>query len=198
MNLSIKDLSGLILAGGRASRMGGCDKGLVLLAGKPMIKYIVELLQPQVQEILISANRNQQEYSKLGTVVPDAHPGFMGPLAGMHSGMAAASTQAILTVPCDAPLLPKDFVARMLSGLNQSAAELAVAHDGQRLQPVFTLIPNDLLDSIAGFLATGERKIDRWFAQHKVATIDFSDCPDAFININTDHERLALEAQLQL
>lgn len=183
------DITGVVLAGGQARRMGGTDKGLVELAGRPMIEYVLDLLQPQVQAILINANRNLDRYRQYGhPVIPDRDGDYSGPLAGMASAMGAAHTRYILTAPCDSPLLPGDLAARLLAALREGSAELAVAHDGERLQPVFALIDVSLRPSLEQALANDERKIDRWYGQHVMAVADFSDRKDAFRNVNTPQE----------
>ena len=143
-------VTAVILAGGMARRMGGLDKGLIELAGRPMVAHIHRAIAPQVRAVVINANRNLDAYAALGTaVVPDALTGFQGPLAGMASGLRAAHTDWILTLPCDSPFVPPDMADRMCAALLEQAAELAVASDGQRLQPVFALLSRSLLPSLA-------------------------------------------------
>lgn len=192
------NITGVILAGGRGSRMGGEDKGLVLLNGRSMVEHVKARLQPQVSELVISANRNQELYAVLGTpVVPDLLSDYQGPLAGIASSLTIATTPYVVTVPCDSPLLGPDLVVRLAQALERDDADIAVAHDGERTHPVFLLLKRALLPSLLAFLEAGERKIDRWFARHRVATADFSDCPDAFINVNDPDERRAVEARLR-
>lgn len=191
------DTTGVILAGGRARRMGGRDKGLLPMAGRAMIEYVIDALTPQVTETLINANRSLDEYARFGhRVVADDLPDFSGPLAGMASAMAAADTTYIAVVPCDSPLLAPDLVARLHRALRQADAELAVAHDGERMQPVFALLPTALLDDLHDFLAGGERKIDQWYTRRRMALADFSDLPDMFINVNTPEQLSRLTARL--
>lgn len=190
-------VSGIILAGGRATRMGGIDKGLVEVAGRPMIEHIIERLRPQTQALIVNANRSHERYAAYGLpVVADDFGDYAGPLAGMAAGLAKAATAYAVTVPCDSPLLPPDLVARLWSALQREDAELAVAWAEERMQPVFALLPRDLLPSLREFLASGDRKIDRWYGRHRVALADFSDSPDTFLNINTPDEQAALEARL--
>jgi molybdenum cofactor guanylyltransferase len=195
---SRQEITGVVLAGGRGSRMGGEDKGLVLLDGRPMVEYVIARLRPQVGAILISANRNQARYSALGfPVVPDLLGGYQGPLAGMASALQMASTPYVVTVPCDSPLIGDDLVTRLAEALTRDSADVAVAHDGERTHPVFLLLKRSLLPSLVAFLEAGERKIDLWFARHRVALADFRDCPEAFINVNDPAEHRALEARLR-
>jgi molybdenum cofactor guanylyltransferase len=187
------EVTGVVLAGGRGSRMGGTDKGLIELAGRPLIEHVLEALEPQVGSILINANRNPARYARYGhPVVGDAMKGFQGPLAGFAAGMAAARTPWVLTVPCDSPRVPPDLLARLAQALGTQAAQMAVARDGDRLQPVYALLPVTLSVSLDRFLAAGGRKTDKWFAQHRYATADFSDCGEVFANLNTPEDRRGL------
>jgi molybdenum cofactor guanylyltransferase len=191
------EITAIVLAGGRATRMGGMDKGLVELAGRPMIAHVLASLAPQVERVLINANRNHARYAAFGwPVVADDDAGFLGPLAGLAAGLRAADTPLVLTAPCDCPLLAPDLAARLYSALEQGRADIAVPFDGERLQPVFALVKRELADSLAAYLGGGDRKIDRWFAQHRLAQVDFSDRPENFVNVNDPDERAALEDRL--
>lgn len=193
-NTSGAGVTGILLAGGRARRMGGVDKGLIDLVGRPLAAHALARLVPQVEAVLINANRHADEYAALGArVVPDSLEDYPGPLAGLLAGMQAASTELVVTAPCDSPFLPQDLVARLRAALEAADAELAVAHDGQRQQPVFLLARTQLADDLRAWLADGGRKIDAWFDGHRVADADFSDVAagvtGAFRNINTPEER---------
>ena len=189
--------TGVILAGGRATRMGGRDKGLLQLAGKPMVEWVMAALKPQVADIIINANRNLDAYAAYGyRVVSDKLHGFCGPLAGIASSMESASTPYIVTTPCDSPLAPLDLAHRLYQALHVNRAEISVAHNGERLQPVFALLTCTLSNSLLSYLEAGERKIDTWYSRHKLAIVDFSDSVDAFININTPAEIQAVESRL--
>jgi molybdopterin-guanine dinucleotide biosynthesis protein A len=188
------EITGVILAGGRGSRMGGADKGWVMVQGQPMIEHVAARLRPQVGALVINANRNTERYAALGyPVVPDLFEGYLGPLAGMLSGMQAAATAYVVTAPCDSPLIGRDLVARLATTLNREDADIAVAHDGERSHPVFLLLRRDLADDLTTYLESGGRKIDRWFARHRVAYADFHDTPEAFMNVNDPGERAQLE-----
>jgi len=191
-------ITGVVLAGGRARRMGGQDKGLIAVGGEPLVVHALEGLAPQVGAVLINANRNRQRYAELGAceVVADGDASYSGPLAGMASAMARATTRYILTVPCDSPLLARDLGARLYAALDAAQAEIAVAHDGARMQPVFALLECALAHSIENYLGAGGRKIDTWYAQRRVALAEFSDHPDMFLNINTPEDRDRLEQRL--
>ncbi len=203
--VSAATISALILAGGRAQRMQGCDKGLSELQGSPMICHVIERLRPQLNLIRINANRNQSIYAALGMdidatdppqpyqVISDSLSDFQGPLAGIAQGLRDCPTDWMLVVPCDTPFLPQDLVAKMVQQLRCSDAEIAVAHDGQRLQPVVSLIKRQLHQSLLNYLAAGDRKIDRWYAQHSMCKVDFSDQPEAFVNINSLQDKQLLE-----
>lgn len=188
-------VSAVILAGGRATRMGGEDKGWVKLAGRPLIDHVLDRLRPQVDEVLINANRSQARYQALATVISDNNPDYLGPLAGMQAGLAAARHDWVLFVPCDGPALPHDLMSRFRAALTPDT-ELVVAHDGDWLQPVVALLHKSLLPSLTLALAEGERKIDIWFARHRMAVVNFADQPDAFINLNSPAELAAYEARL--
>lgn len=197
-NLTIKNITGIILAGGRAKRMGGQDKGLLSVHGQPMIKLIIDQLAPQVNGIIINANRNIDQYKLFNypVVSDDDSDGFHGPLAGMLSTMKASKTDYILSVPCDSPFLPSDFSVRLLTELLHSDADICVVHDGDRMQPVFALIKTCLVESLQRFLDNGERKIDLWYKQHHTVLTDFSDYRGISLNINTPEELQKLEQQL--
>lgn len=184
-------ITGVILAGGLARRMGGIDKGLMLLHDRPMISYIANMLQPQVEHMYINANRHQDDYQNITQhpVITDKIEGFAGPLAGMACGLQTATTPLVAFVPCDSPFLAPNVIARLHQGLIENEAEISVAHDGKRLQPVFVLMKVTLLESMLCFLNAGERKIDKWYTQHTMAKVDFSDTPRMFININTPEEK---------
>jgi molybdopterin-guanine dinucleotide biosynthesis protein A len=182
-------ISGIVLAGGQGRRMGGVDKGLQLLRGKPMAVWVLERLAPQVSEVLINANQNLEAYAKFGhRVVPDAIDGFAGPLAGLHAGLAAASQPLAVTVPCDSPFLPLDLVARLRAALEKNCADLAVAKTADQPHPVFSLVRRGVRDDLEKFLAGGGRKIDAWYAALKVVEVAFDDEAEAFANINTLEE----------
>jgi molybdenum cofactor guanylyltransferase len=197
--MALDNITGIILAGGQARRMNGQDKGLVQLNKKPMIEYVLNSMKPQVGTIIINANRNQTVYEEYGFPgVADQFEGYCGPLAGMASGLHAATTPFIVTAPCDSPLIPDNLVQKLYSILQDEDAEICTAHAGGRLQPVFTLMKTDVLSSMLEFLNNGERKIDKWFEKHRLAIADFSDQPDTFINVNSVEELKALELKLEL
>ena len=195
------DITGLILAGGRGSRMGGADKGLQNHHGIPLAMHAMLRLSPQVGHLMINANRNLGAYDSFGVPVwPDALPEYPGPLAGFLAGLEHCETGYLVTVPCDTPNFPDDLVQRLAQALAAEDAELAMAAtpgpDGPQLQPVFCLMKTTLMESLVAFTHAGQRKIDRWTAQHRCATVVFDD-PDAFFNANTADELRQLQAKPQ-
>lgn len=190
-------VSGVLLAGGQGSRMGGVDKGLVPLGGQPMAALVLARLAPQVDEILINANRNTVAWAAFGhPVVVDQLAGYAGPLAGLQAALAHARHPLVLTVPCDSPFLPADLVARLGAALRAADAELAVAKTFDQPHPVFCLCRRELAGHLGDFLAAGGRKIDRWYASLKVVEVAFDDEEAAFRNINTPAELAEAAAAL--
>ncbi|HEY8119625.1 MAG TPA: molybdenum cofactor guanylyltransferase MobA [Methylophilaceae bacterium] len=187
-------ISGIVLAGGLGRRMGGVDKGLLNFLGKPMVAHVIARLQPQVDEILINANREIERYATFGhAVIQDDITGFAGPLAGLHKGMSEAKHAYVLTVPCDSPLLPMDLADRLMHSLIQHDADLAVAKTGSQAHPVFCLCRKALLPNLENFLQQGGRKIDAWYGALEVVEVSFNDNPQGFTNVNTPEELLGLE-----
>jgi molybdopterin-guanine dinucleotide biosynthesis protein A len=188
-------VTGLVLAGGQGRRMGGVDKGLQPLRGRPMVEWVLERLRPQVAEVVINANQHQAEYARYGCrVVADEIGGFAGPLAGLHAGLKANVHPFLATVPCDSPFLPRDLVTRLHAALVAKHADLAVAQTGDQPHPVFALVRATLSAHLAAFLDAGGRKIDAWYAGLAVVAVPFDDEAEAFSNINTraelaEHER---------
>ena len=201
-----ENITGLILAGGRGSRMGGVDKGLQNFNGIPLALHTLMRLGPQVETVMVNANRNLSAYESFGASVwPDASADFAGPLSGFLVGLERAETPYLLTVPCDTPRLPLDLAERLASALVREGADIAMAAapevkpDGStevRAQPVFCLLKIELSESLVVFTHAGGRKIDAWTAQHKTVLVPFdgpTDDPLAFANINTLTELQALE-----
>ncbi|MTW21729.1 molybdenum cofactor guanylyltransferase [Allochromatium palmeri] len=179
-------MTGVVLAGGRARRLGGVDKGLMQVGGQPLIAWTLAALAPQVGTLLVNANRHLEQYAAFGyPVVADSMPDYQGPLAGFLAGMRAARTDWILTLPCDGPRPPSDLAARLISALIEQDAELAVATDGRRQQSIHALMPVALADDLERFLVQGGRRVEDWQRSHRLALADFSDQPEAFGNLNT-------------
>ena len=194
MKAGVADITGVVLAGGQGSRMGGVDKGLLRWRGEPLIAPILAGLQPQVGQAMINANRRLEEYQAFGVpVVGDTLADFQGPLAGMLVALQHASTAYVLCVPCDTPRVFPSLATRPLSALQAQQADIAVVHDGKHLQPMHVLLATHLLSSLQAYLAAGGRSPQQWFAQQRVATVDCSDAADYFRGINTPAEQQALE-----
>jgi molybdopterin-guanine dinucleotide biosynthesis protein A len=206
--IDLDDITGLVLAGGRGSRMGGVDKGLQNHLGMPLALHALMRLTPQVGHLMINANRNLGAYDSMGVPVwPDAGMGgaaggaaggsdYAGPLAGFLAGLEHCETPYLVTVPCDSPNFPVDLVARLAAGLVAEDAEIAIAttlEDGQvQPQPVFCLMAATLIESLVVFTQSGQRKIDRWTGSLRCATVVFDD-PAAFANANTPDELQRLQ-----
>lgn len=181
------DITGVILAGGRGTRMGGEDKGLLPLAGRALIAHVIERLAPQVATLIICANRNLDAYRQFGlAVISDRIADYCGPLAGLHSAMSVIDTDWLISAPCDTPFVPHDYVSRMRSAIDQQAA--AAAHDGERLQAGFCLLYRDLLPQLATALDAREFAVHKFLRAVHAVQVDFSDEAQAFRNINTPEE----------
>lgn len=195
--IPVEDISAVILAGGRARRMDGEDKGLIELNGRPLLDYIISALRPQVGEILVNANRNLDRYCAFGyPVKQDMLGDFFGPLVGMATGMQATGKRYLLSVPCDSPFVPAQLAGTLYRALISESAEISVAHDGVRMQPVFALLDCQLLPSLLDYLSAGGRKIDTWYAQQRLALADFSASPETFLNLNTPADKAELESRI--
>jgi len=192
-----QDITGLILAGGRGSRMGGVDKGLQNHRGTPLAMHALMRLAPQVGTLMINANRNLGAYESMGVPVwPDSLADYAGPLAGFLTGLEHCETPYLATVPCDSPLFPDDLVARLAQALFEADAEIAMAATREagalQVQPVFCLMKAGLIESLVRFTQGGQRKIDKWTAQHRCVEVPFDDA-QAFANANTPDELQALQ-----
>ncbi|BBP05996.1 molybdenum cofactor guanylyltransferase [Sulfuriferula plumbiphila] len=183
-------ISAIILAGGAGRRMGGQDKGLVKLHDLPLVVHVLARILPQVDEILISANRNLDDYRALGyPVVMDVTDGFQGPLAGVLAGLHAARHEWVLTVPCDTPLLPADLVQQLVAPLLAGHAEIAVASAGGRAHPAIMVCARRLVDDLDQYLAGGGRAVHGWQARHRTSGVEFADAA-AFVNVNQPEDLL--------
>lgn len=187
-------VTGIILAGGLARRMGGVDKGLIPFLGNPMITHVVNQLKPQVEHILINANREIERYQALGLpVIQDQIADFAGPLAGLHTGMKHAETEFVLSIPCDSPLLPNNLVTHLMNALQENNADIAIAKTGQQTHPVFCLCRTNLVADLDAFLTAGGRKVEDWQKKHHLSMVNFDDQSMAFSNINTLDDLAELE-----
>lgn len=186
-------VSGVVLAGGLARRMGQQDKGLILYNNRPLVSYALQAMAPLTEELFISANRNQDQYRQLGyPVIADNNECFDGPLAGILAAMQAVRNPVLLIMPCDSPLLTCEHVQRLLAAVTEGI-EIAVAFDGERLHPVFAVLKTHLQADLQAYLQAGERKLQVWFKRHSLVEVDFSDRPEVFANINTPQQLRELE-----
>ena len=193
MNSQTK-VTGVVLAGGLARRMGGKDKGLILYKGQPLIKYALQAIEQVASEVVINANRNLEQYQHFGyPVIADQTDQFEGPLAGILSVMMQSDADLLLVMPCDSPFFISTYLQRLLDGITVDQTDITVAFDGERLQPVFLALKSSLKASLKAYLTSGQRKIDRWLEQHRMTSVDFRDHPEIFMNINTLQELSDLE-----
>lgn len=186
------EIAAVILAGGAARRMEGRDKGLLALAGRPMVAWALERLAPQAAQMMVSANRSLDAYRELaGDVIAD-HPEFAGrfpgPLAGILAAMEATPAPWLLTLPCDAPLAPPDLAGRLGRALRQDDSEVAIAQAGGRLHPLHALISTRLKDDIRARLLGGEHQVFTWVESRRHSIVNFDDEAEHFINVNTPEE----------
>ena len=195
-------ISSIILSGGRATRMNGVDKGLMLLQNKPLVAHVIARLEPQVDEILINANREITTYKALGyPVLQDENDEFIGPLAGFSLGLQHAKHEYILTVPCDSPLLPSDLVKRLYNGMAASRMNIACASSDGNTHPVFCLMKKSVLPSLLAYIESGGRKVSAWQKSQQYVEVDFSghklnSVAEVFTNLNTFEDLAALELKL--
>ena len=187
-------VTGVVLAGGLARRMNKQDKGLVIFNNKPMVSYAVEVMSQVAETVLINANRNQNKYEQFGyQVISDQTDTFDGPLAGILSAIMHANTDIVCVMPCDSPLFKAKHLQKLLLAISEQNTDIAVAFDGQRMQPVFLALKTTLQNSLESYLQQGNRKIDSWLEKHNLVKVDFSQDKEVFLNINTLSELEALE-----
>lgn len=191
------NITAVVLAGGQSRRMLGQDKGLMLFNGKMLIAHVLTRLKPRLDNILISANDHLDEYRQLGLpVISDSIAGYPGPLAGIYSAMRAMTTEWLLTVPCDTPLLPDDYVARMLTTAASHPAQRAfVAYDGQRQQCGCCLLHKSLQSHLQQVLEDEQFAVYKFLAAQQALEVDFSDEHGCFINVNTPEQLADIQKQ---
>jgi len=189
--------SAIILSGGRSTRMNGEDKGLILFQSKPLIQHVISRLIPQTDEILISANREIQVYETFGyPVLQDTNNRFLGPLAGFLLGLTHAKQDYVLTVPCDSPLLPLNLAQKLFDGMTETNSDIAIANSDGITHPVFCLMKKSLLPSLQTFMSKGELKVGAWQKSQRYCEVEFSNCGNAFVNLNSINELRELELTL--
>lgn len=188
-----EDVTAVILAGGRGRRMGGEDKGLLDFNGRPLVVRVIDAISPQVRSLIISANRNLERYQQFGyPVVADSLNDYQGPLAGILAALERVQTPYLISVPCDGPLLAADLVERLSAAMQREPGVIAVAHDGERMQSAYALIPVDLKSDLEQYLAAGDRKLGLWLERHQLVLVDCSDVAASFANLNTEADRQRL------
>jgi molybdopterin-guanine dinucleotide biosynthesis protein A len=193
----IQTVTGVVLAGGRASRMQGMDKGLVKLDGVALIEYVIEAVKPQVDRLLINANRNVEQYGAYGyPVIRDSVADYQGPLAGILTALEKIDTDLLLCVPCDSPWLPADLQQRLQISMCEHDAEISCVTDGKRLHPVFALLKRSLRKDLANYIHGGGRAVHRWFESRRLSLVDFSQMPELFVNLNTQDDVLRIETHM--
>ncbi len=190
------DITAVILAGGQGRRMGQTDKGLLTLAGRPFIEHVIARIRPQIPRLALNSYA-PEDYRRYGLpVFTDAIAGGLGPLAGLHAALTHCDSQWVLTLPCDTPLLPTDLVSRMVESVEREQRDVCTVSDGQRLHAVIILANKKVLPRLESFLNSGQRRVQDWLAGEQPAIADFSDTPDAFINLNTPEQLTKLEKEL--
>jgi molybdenum cofactor guanylyltransferase len=186
-NFDPADITAAILAGGAGSRLGARDKGLAILAGRPLIAHVVDALKRQSVDMLICMNRNAEQYAAFATICPDRTPGFRGPLAGIDAALAVCATSWLLTVPVDCPRPPMDLAQRLYGAALAASARIAVAHDGVRRQPLFAIYRRELRDDSSQALGN-DLPVWRWQDVSGAVEVGFSDVPQAFLNLNVEDD----------
>jgi len=182
------NITAVILSGGRSSRMQGEDKGLILLNDKPLINYVVDVVNSKVDRLLISANRNVETYQQYGEVITDELADFQGPLAGIAKAMSVVRTPYLLVLPCDSPLINEIVIDRLIQCMADKDMDICVADDGLRIHPTISLIKTSLKDNLLAFLDSGERKLGLWIERNNFQKVDFSDQPKVFVNLNNPQD----------
>lgn len=195
----LESITGILLAGGQGSRMGGLDKGLLNLGGMPLIEHTLHRLRPQVSRVVISANRHIAQYKNYHCeVIADTHPGYAGPLAGVLAVMSHTTSSLFALAPCDMPHLPHDYVCRLYQAMQNHNAVLAYAHDGMQPQPLVALLRTELQQDLATYLHGGTRKVRLWYARHHAVSVDFTACAKNFDNLNTPMDLTRLKQNVIL
>ena len=186
--ISKNEISAVILAGGKGSRMGGKDKGLIEFRNLPLIAYAVNVAKDRVNEIFISANRSLEDYSKYGKVIVDDLEGFQGPLAGISKALKACSSNYLLVLPCDSPMIDSTLIAALVERMEISDSDICVAHDGQIMHATFALMKSNLSESLDKFLDDGGRKMALWYRQQRTERVNVSSHLELLTNLNSPED----------
>jgi molybdenum cofactor guanylyltransferase len=192
------DIAGVILAGGRATRMNGRDKGFVWFKSKPMVEHVVNAVKSEVDKLYINANRNQYDYTMYGNVFSDDVEGFQGPLAGILSACKNIDAIYILVVPCDGPYVSPEVITRLKEAMLSSNADICVAHDGEKMQPTYAIIRTSLKKDLEDYLRTGQRKLGAWYKQNNLVEVPMYDIRESFINLNSPEDLTREETDYEL
>ncbi len=182
--ISKNEITAVILAGGQASRMDGDDKGLIVFRELPLIAHVVNITKPKVNQTLISANRNLEEYANFGKVISDDLEGYQGPLAGISKALKVCSTPYLLVFPCDSPLIDAALIDSLIEKMEVTKADICVAHDGSIMHATFALMQTKLEKNLEEFLEEGGRKMALWYRQQSLERIDVSSHLEVLTNIN--------------
>ena len=178
------EITAVILAGGKSSRMNGKDKGLMNFRGQELIRHVLRVVQPRVSEVLISANRNVELYENFGKVIMDELEDFQGPLAGVSSALKVCFTRYLLVLPCDSPLIDEELIDNLISRMGKTEVDICVAHDGSIMHATFAIIEAKLGKRLEEFLENGGRKMALWYRQHSIERIDVSSQLEVLTNLN--------------
>lgn len=178
------EITAVILAGGKSSRMNGKDKGLMNFRGQELIRHVLRVVEPRVSEVLISANRNIELYENFGKVIMDELEDFQGPLAGVSSALKVCFTRYLLVLPCDSPLIDGELIDNLISRMGETEVDICVAHDGSIMHATFAIIEAKLGKSLEEFLENGGRKMALWYRQHSIERIDVSSQLEVLTNLN--------------
>lgn len=185
----MNNITAVILAGGRATRMDGVDKGLLTFNKRPLIETSLQILDPWFETILININRNKSAYALYKkTLITDESEDYLGPLSGMLAALKIAKTDVILTIPCDMPFISMQILNKLLGKSIEAASRPVTVHDGNRLQPMVSLLHKSSIESLSDYLAAGDRKVDLWFERNNALTVSVKDNENQFFNINSKQD----------
>jgi molybdopterin-guanine dinucleotide biosynthesis protein A len=186
--ISKNEISAVILAGGMGSRMGGKDKGLIEFRNLPLISYTASVAKDRASQIFISANRSLEDYSKYGKVIEDDLEGYQGPLAGISKALKVCTSNYLLVLPCDSPMIDVTLIDSLIERMESSECDICVTHDGQRMHATFALMKSNLNESLDQFLAEGGRKMALWYRQQQTERVNVSSHLELLTNLNSPED----------